>query len=541
MSEGGGQQTGKGGTSQVGSVAGGDRMRGVALIYVRRSMVRYDEDRASPERQLANCVAACQEKGWTHEVYEDAEGHRSGRSEKHRPAWQRLKAQLPRPEVVAVVVNSLDRASRSPRDFFVFLDLLRKHEVELVSVHEDFDTTTAIGKPFLAILMVVPSLESDLASERISDSIEHRRQKGVHVGIAPFGYDREKGRLVPNEDATVVGVLADLYARGQYGYREVAEELNRRGYRFKDQYGRKPFSDVSERSVLENVWLYAGRLPVGRERSHGYEQLYDGAHDALIGQDLAERVIGTRRLRSHHRDNGVLRMYLLTGVAYCHECGDRLWGFGRGSRGRAFYRHSSGTCSAGSGSWDAEEAEVLGLLDGLVLPAEAEEMVKRRVRDRALAQPGNADLTAALDREKQKLKRLTEMRLEGEIDREEYFRRKAEIAAVIAGVEGQLGGSAYDAEEALRRLANVGEMVRLDAPAEQKRVLHSVFERVEFSVETRRVARVEPRPWFRMLFADVSAWFAIRAWRDSNARTIFIAGLASFGPARLLGKPPAAT
>jgi hypothetical protein len=47
-------------------------MPGVALIYVRRSMVRYEEDRASPERQLANCVAVCDQKGWAYEVYEDA-------------------------------------------------------------------------------------------------------------------------------------------------------------------------------------------------------------------------------------------------------------------------------------------------------------------------------------------------------------------------------------------------------------------------------------------------------------------------------------
>ena len=54
-------------------------MGDVALIYVRKSVARYDEDRASPERQLANCIAACEEKGWQYEVYEDAEGHRSGR------------------------------------------------------------------------------------------------------------------------------------------------------------------------------------------------------------------------------------------------------------------------------------------------------------------------------------------------------------------------------------------------------------------------------------------------------------------------------
>ena len=58
-------------------------VNGVALIYVRRSMVRYEQDRASPERQLTNCLRVCEEKGSWYEVYQDAEGHRSGRSEKH--------------------------------------------------------------------------------------------------------------------------------------------------------------------------------------------------------------------------------------------------------------------------------------------------------------------------------------------------------------------------------------------------------------------------------------------------------------------------
>ena len=56
-------------------------MSNLALICVRRSMVRYEGDRASPERQLASCVKVCEEKGWSYEVYQDAEGHLWGRSE----------------------------------------------------------------------------------------------------------------------------------------------------------------------------------------------------------------------------------------------------------------------------------------------------------------------------------------------------------------------------------------------------------------------------------------------------------------------------
>jgi hypothetical protein len=55
-------------------------------------------------------------------------------------------------------------------------------------------------------------------------------------------------------------------------------------------------------------------------------------------------------------------------------------------------------------------------------------------------------------------------------------------------------------------------------PTRQETVLRSAFEKVELSVETAEVARVEPRPWVQALFGDMSAWYVERAWRDSNPR-----------------------
>ena len=99
-------------------------MKNRALIYVRKSMVKNRRDEISPERQRANCMAAAESHGWTvaeDDVYEDAEGHRSGRSEEHQPAWRALKTRIMTdPTVAAVIVNSLDRGSRSPKDFFNF-------------------------------------------------------------------------------------------------------------------------------------------------------------------------------------------------------------------------------------------------------------------------------------------------------------------------------------------------------------------------------------------------------------------------------------
>ena len=206
-------------------------MKARALVYVRKSMVRHRRDEISPERQLANCIAAAESHGWQvseGDIYQDAEGHRSGRSEDHRPAWQALKTRVASdPMVAAVVVNSLDRGSRSPKDFFNFLDLIQHHEVEIVSVTEHFDTSTAIGRAFLAILMVVASLESDLASERTSSTIEYLKSQGIHWGQTPFGYTRDEDSIPqPDKNKDAVVEALKFYGRGGVSYQRVARHLN---------------------------------------------------------------------------------------------------------------------------------------------------------------------------------------------------------------------------------------------------------------------------------------------------------------------------
>lgn len=115
--------------------------------------------------------------------------------------------------------------------------------------------------------------------------------------------------------------------------------------------------------------------------------------------------------------------------------------------------------------------------------------------------------------------RLKEMRLEGEFDREEYRSRKGEIEGVIEGLEARLGGPEYDAEAAVARLSDVGEVVRSGEPVQRRRALRAVFERVEVSVESRRVVRVVPRRWFALFFRDVSEllWAPEYAWRGLDA------------------------
>jgi DNA invertase Pin-like site-specific DNA recombinase len=114
-------------------------------------MIKRGKQTDSPEKQKAAIERVCVDKGWTLELYQDAEEgrHSSGRAEDKGPAWQRLKGQLGRPDVVALVVSSLDRASRSPGDFFNLLALPERDKVRpvaIVSATQPVDTSSDLAE-----------------------------------------------------------------------------------------------------------------------------------------------------------------------------------------------------------------------------------------------------------------------------------------------------------------------------------------------------------------------------------------------------------
>src|SRR5581483_4329431 len=254
---------------------GGDDMQNVALCYVRRSFIDKDDPGTldSVRRQQHNCIAEAQRRGLIPEEYSDAEGFRSGRYEHTRPGWLNLKSQIDREDVAAVIVESLSRASRSIRDLYNFLAELDARDIALISLKEQIDTASAIGRAFVGFIAVLNAFESDIASERMSASIEFKRQqKGRHWGLTPFGCDRagDDHILIPTkEGATVDGVWRgyhealvkcyEWYSSDGIGFQLLADRLNAYGYRFRDRNGKPRMFDHSDvRRMLDANRLYAG-------------------------------------------------------------------------------------------------------------------------------------------------------------------------------------------------------------------------------------------------------------------------------------------
>ena len=118
-----------------------------------------------------------------------------------------------------IVVYKVDRLSRSLLDFSRIIGALDDHKVSFVSVTQQFNTTTSMGRLTLNILLSFAQFEREIISERTRDKISASRKKGKWTGGMPvLGYDVDPkgGRIMPNEDeAKRVNAIFDLYLEHQ--------------------------------------------------------------------------------------------------------------------------------------------------------------------------------------------------------------------------------------------------------------------------------------------------------------------------------------
>jgi site-specific DNA recombinase len=205
-------------------------------IYTRKSTeegLEQEFNSLDAQRESAEAFVRSQAgEGWTllPERYDDG-GFTGGNMD--RPALQRLLAEIEAGKIDCVVVYKVDRLSRSLLDFAAMMQTFEKHQVSFVSVTQQFNTATGMGRLVLNVLLSFAQFEREIIGERIRDKLAAMRRKGKWAGGHPLlGYDIDpRGfKLIVNEDEAVrVRAIFELYLERQ-GLVPVIEELDRRGW-----------------------------------------------------------------------------------------------------------------------------------------------------------------------------------------------------------------------------------------------------------------------------------------------------------------------
>lgn len=297
-------------------------------IYTRKSTeegLQQEFNSLDAQREAGEAFIVSQKnEGWLAiaDHFDDG-GYTGGNMD--RPALQRLLAAVESRSVDCVVVYKVDRLSRSLMDFARIVEVFDQNGVSFVSVTQQFNTTTSIGRLTLNILLSFAQFEREIISERTRDKMSAARRKGKWIGGHPvMGYDidRKGGRLTVNpEEAEQVRTIFGLYLE-LGSLLPLLQEAERRGlltkrWTTKDGKvrGGERISKGTMHGILTNV-IYTGMVD-----HKGC--LYPGEHERIIDQNTWDRVHET--LRRNNGDNGasLKNKYgaLLRGLLFCVPCG----------------------------------------------------------------------------------------------------------------------------------------------------------------------------------------------------------------------------
>jgi DNA invertase Pin-like site-specific DNA recombinase len=312
-------------------------------IYTRKSTEEgLEQDFNSLDAQREACAAfikSQKQEGWTAipKTYDDG-GYSGGSME--RPALKELLADIEAKRVDVIVVYKVDRLTRSLADFAKLVEIFDRCGVSFVSVTQQFNTTTSMGRLTLNILLSFAQFERELIGERVRDKVAASKKKGMWMGgTVPLGYDVKDRKLVVNkaEAKTVV----EIYRRylNLKSVRALREDLNVAGIRSKrrtradgSEYGNQKFSQGALYLMLQNR-TYRG------EATHK-GKAYPGEHVAIVDKPLWEAVQALLAQNRVERTNSTStnEPSLLTGLLF-DENGARLtptWTSKKGTRYRYY-------------------------------------------------------------------------------------------------------------------------------------------------------------------------------------------------------------
>ena len=282
-------------------------------IYTRVSSEEQAKEGLSLDLQRHRCEERARADGAeTVEVFED--GGISGGKADNRPELQKLLKRLD--EFDALYIFKLDRLARSVRDTEDILKACQAADVRLVSLAENIDLGTAMGRFFVFMVALFAQMELERITERVRDSVAERRRQGRRFGRPPVGYKpnpankgKDKGKPMVVDQAAVP-LVREIFARylGGASVSQITHWLNRTQ---KPIGWGKIWRAQATTNILRNP-AYIGMMLVDGE-------IVPAQHEAIIDPEV------WRAAQERMRDNAIIapaaRSRSLSPVFRCGLCG----------------------------------------------------------------------------------------------------------------------------------------------------------------------------------------------------------------------------
>ncbi len=313
-------------------------------IYTRKSHEEgLEQEYNSLDAQYDSAVSYIRSQkaeGWTviNKRYDDG-GFSGGTLE--RPALKALLADIRAGEVDVVVVYKIDRLSRSLFDFAKVIEIFDQHNATFVSVTQNFNTTTSMGRLTLNILLSFAQFEREVTGERIRDKFAASKKKGMWMGgVPPLGYDVKDRKLVVNkQEAKIIRFIFEQYLRHGSAV-TLVKELDERCYRSKSWTTLEGKQRVGKKIDAAQIYkILRNQLYTGKIHHHGV--YYPAEYEGIISQETWEAAQKTAKGNRSQALRGPKRTeipFLLRGVIF-DQHGHAMTPQYTRKNGRKYYRY----------------------------------------------------------------------------------------------------------------------------------------------------------------------------------------------------------
>ncbi|WP_424970631.1 recombinase family protein [Dinoroseobacter sp. S76] len=390
-----------------------------------------------------------------------------------RPIFTSMIRRLHRGEAAGLIMHKIDRSARNMRDWNLIMEL-PKYGVKPYFAVDNLDFETRAGRLSANLQAVIAEDYIHNLREEAKKGLYARLKQGLYPFKAPIGYlDNGKGKVKTPDPkyAPMIRQMFELYASGQHSFRSLHEEMYRRGLR-NTKGGRVSMAGIE--TIMNNPY-YTGLIAIKRNG-----QTYQGIHEPIVPTSLFRRVqdikagkCGPKVTRHHHLFQGLFRCGLCDG-----PMSPEL------QKGRVYYRCQVKSCATKTIREDVLEAQVARRLTSLIIDeAEANRLEVAWCERQSEVDHAEAikSLELRVADETTRLARLTDLLIDGTIDKDAYQLRERDGKLRLAELQKELATLPDPAAETakhmqfLELMKSLAELYILAERDEKRAIVQNCF------------------------------------------------------------------
>lgn len=393
-----------------------------------------------------------------------------------------------------------DRFSRNTAESYQMISTFDNLGIQVNAIEQPLDLTIPEQGLMLAVYLSIPQVENHRRSLNVIGGMRRAFKEGRYVGSAPKGYNKERDStkkpiLVPNAQAKLVQEAFELIATGLYNQKEVMLKMNKKGL----NTSKTPFSQL-----LKNP-IYYGGVPIKAFKDEE-ECVVDGIHEPIITKalfDQVQDVLNNRRKKHHTTHKKLNENFPLKGFLRCPKCNKPLTGSTSKGRSKHYtYYHCISPCNE---RYKLEDVElwITDFLKGISMKNEVKdlftELVKEEISKQNKTQILGPKHYEKVENLKQKLNRLQDIYLDGEIDKEEYQTAKKRYTTIYEELKAKEADTIHDNDivktykEAINKIEKIDLQYIKSSIEDKRKILGSIFPN-NFQFENKKVRTADINP-----------------------------------------------